>query len=177
MDFKKDLWKLWYIAPLGKGRLASITYKEEELDNVQTFLLSWVLAVTTNIFDTDIVMKFLFEMTDDFDREQQKKPENERSKQNDKFYTDLIQTTIEKWNRYWYDDFDRYQNDNITAENEAFWMSLWFLSKITKLFEIWIEYVFYNWYIVWVREYTGKPLFIVWGIAMPRQQSLLEFNK
>lgn len=177
MNFKKDLSKLAYIAGDWKGKLVTVEYTDQEIDREISLFMNWVLWITTEIFNTELAIDMLDLISRKYKAKQLEEGKATEVTYGDEFYSKIIKETISEWTRYLYKDFDRYQDDNITAENETIWMSLWFLSKIQKLFEEELQYIFKWDYIVWVTAYTAVPLFIVWWVKMPRQLNLLTWSE
>ncbi len=176
MNFKKDLSKLAFIASEGKGRLVTIKYTDQDIEHETSMFIWWVAAITTEIFGTDIILDLLEKMSSKNKAELLEEGKTNQITLWDEFYTNMIKDTLAWGNRYSYVDFDRYQDDNICPKEEVIWMSLWFLSKITKLFEEELQYVFMWEYIVWVKAYSATPLFMIWGRKMPRQLNLLSWE-
>jgi len=172
MGFKKDMSKLLYVAPTGKGRLRSITDINWE---VTEMFISGIVWVATYIFNSTITGKVLETLSNEYEKEQQLDDKYDASKSTDEYYSKLVNDTIDAWRSYYESDFDRYQYDNICPKNETFWLPIEFINKITKLFDHDIRFCFWDKFIVWVNM-NQKPMFIVWWVEMPKQMSLLQEN-
>lgn len=170
--FKKDIAKLLYVAPTGKWRLRSITDINWEVTNM---FISWIVWVATYIFDATITHNVLETLSMEYDKEQTLDPKYEEAKNNDAYYSKIVNDTIAAGKAYLDSDFDRYQYDNICPEEETFWLPIDFINKIKKLFEHEITFYFGDKFIVWANE-NGKPMFIVGWVEMPRQMSLLAWE-
>jgi len=176
MNFKKDLSKLAYIAGDWKGKLVNIKYTDQEVDREISLFMNWVLWITTEIFDTGLIIDMLTVISKKYKSEQLDEGKTNEVVYGDEFYSNIIKETIAEWIRYSHSDFDRYQDDNICPEKETIWLSIDFVNKIQKLFEEELQYIFKWDYIVWVTAYTAVPLFIVWWMKMPKQLNLLSWE-